>query len=40
MGLIPSPPGKITGGEILLDGKNIAKYTDKQMQKYVEKTLQ
>lgn len=33
MGLIPSPPGKITGGEILLDGKNIAKCTDKQMQK-------
>ncbi|WP_264990208.1 ABC transporter ATP-binding protein [Lysinibacillus piscis] len=33
MGLIPSPPGKITGGEILLDGKNIAAYTDKQMQK-------
>jgi len=33
MGLIPSPPGKITGGAILLDGKNIAKCTDKQMQK-------
>lgn len=33
MGLIPSPPGKITGGEILLDGKNLAALSDKQMQK-------
>jgi len=33
MGLIPSPPGKITGGQVLLDGKNLAKLTDKQMQK-------
>jgi len=33
MGLIPSPPGKITGGEILLDGKNLVNYTEKQMQK-------
>ncbi len=33
MGLIPSPPGKITGGQILLDGKNLAAFTDKQMQK-------
>ncbi|MFJ7737602.1 ABC transporter ATP-binding protein [Lysinibacillus sp. NPDC097287] len=33
MGLIPSPPGKITGGQILLGGKNLAKLTDKQMQK-------
>lgn len=31
MGLVPSPPGKITNGEILLDGKDIAKYNDKQM---------
>ncbi|WP_082337422.1 ABC transporter ATP-binding protein [Lysinibacillus sp. FJAT-14745] len=33
MGLIPSPPGKITGGEILLDGKNLVTLSDKQMQK-------
>ncbi|MEX3747727.1 MULTISPECIES: ABC transporter ATP-binding protein [Lysinibacillus] len=33
MGLIPSPPGKITGGDILLDGKNLATLSDKQMQK-------
>lgn len=33
MGLIPSPPGKITGGQILLGGKNLAKFTDKQMRK-------
>ncbi|MEB2281215.1 ABC transporter ATP-binding protein [Lysinibacillus xylanilyticus] len=33
MGLIPSPPGKITGGEILLDGKNLVILSDKQMQK-------
>ena len=31
MGLVPSPPGKITNGEILLAGKDIAKYNDKQM---------
>ncbi len=33
MGLIPSPPGKITGGEILLDNKNLVNCTEKQMQK-------
>ena len=33
MGLIPSPPGKITGGQILLGEKNLAELTDKQMQK-------
>lgn len=33
MGLIPSPPGKITSGQILLDGKNLANLTDKQMRK-------
>lgn len=31
MGLVPSPPGKITNGEILLDGNNIVKYNAKQM---------
>lgn len=33
MGLIPSPPGKITGGEIFLEGRNLAELTDKQMRK-------
>ena len=31
MGLVPSPPGKITDGEILLEGKDLAKLNDKQM---------
>lgn len=31
MGLVPSPPGKITNGEILLEGKDLTKLTDKQM---------
>ncbi|MCH7323258.1 ABC transporter ATP-binding protein [Solibacillus sp. MA9] len=33
MGLVPSPPGKITNGEILLNGQEISKYTDRQMRK-------
>ena len=33
MGLVPSPPGKITHGEILLNGKDISKYSDKEMRK-------
>lgn len=32
MGLVDEP-GKIVGGEILFDNKNLAKYTDKQMRK-------
>ncbi|MFC4355680.1 ABC transporter ATP-binding protein [Chryseomicrobium palamuruense] len=31
MGLIPSPPGKITSGEILYQGKDIIKFSEKQM---------
>lgn len=31
MGLIPSPPGKITSGEILYNGKDITNYNEKQM---------
>lgn len=31
MGLIPSPPGKITSGEILYNGNDITKYNEKQM---------
>ena len=34
MGLIPSPPGKITGGQILLGEKNLAELTDKQCKKF------
>ena len=33
MGLVPSPPGKITNGEILLKGQDISKFKDKQMRK-------
>ena len=31
MGLVPSPPGKITGGEILLQNRDLTKLTDKEM---------
>lgn len=31
MGLIPSPPGKITSGEILYNGNDITTYNEKQM---------
>lgn len=31
--LIPSPPGRIKDGEMLFDGKDLAKLTEKQMQK-------
>ena len=33
MGLVPTPPGKITDGEILLEGTNIAYFSEKQMRK-------
>ncbi len=33
MGLVPSPPGKITNGEILLEGKNITEYSQKELRK-------
>lgn len=32
MGLIPNPPGKIKSGEILFDGKDLAKLNEKEMQ--------
>ncbi|MET3194071.1 ABC transporter ATP-binding protein [Bacillus sp. OAE603] len=32
MGLIPNPPGKIKSGEILFDGKDLAKLSDREMQ--------
>jgi peptide/nickel transport system ATP-binding protein len=31
MGLVPSPPGKITNGEIVLNGRDLTKLTEKQM---------
>ena len=33
LGLIPDPPGKVLGGEILYNGEDLLKKTDKQMQK-------
>ncbi len=33
MRLISEPPGKITGGEILLEGKDLLKYSEQQMRK-------
>lgn len=33
MGLVPSPPGKITGGEILFEDKDLSKLSDKEMRK-------
>ncbi len=33
MQLIPSPPGKITGGSIIFDGENILSKNERQMQK-------
>ncbi|SOC00158.1 peptide/nickel transport system ATP-binding protein [Ureibacillus xyleni] len=33
MGLVPSPPGKITSGQILLDGQDLTTLPEKQMRK-------
>ncbi|MBK3495814.1 ABC transporter ATP-binding protein [Viridibacillus sp. YIM B01967] len=33
MGLVPSPPGKITGGQIIFDGKDLTKLSQKEMRK-------
>ena len=33
MGLIPSPPGKITGGEIIFEGRDLLKLNEPEMQK-------
>ena len=33
MGLVPDPPGKITGGEILLEGKDLLKLSEPEMEK-------
>ncbi|EOD00479.1 ABC transporter ATP-binding protein [Caldisalinibacter kiritimatiensis] len=33
MKLIPMPPGKIKKGKVVFDGKEISKYTDRQMEK-------
>ena len=31
LGLIPSPPGEVIGGEIFLDGRDLLKLTERQM---------
>ena len=36
MGLVPSPPGKITHGEILLKGKDLTNYPRKKCEKFEE----
>lgn len=33
MGLVPSPPGKITGGQILLGDKDLTKLTEREMRR-------
>ena len=33
MGLVPSPPGVIAGGEIFFEGEDLLKYSEKQMRK-------
>ena len=33
MGLVPDPPGKILGGEILLEGKDLLKFSESDMEK-------
>ncbi len=33
MGLIPQPPGKIVGGQILLNGEDITKYSEDELRK-------
>lgn len=33
MGLVPSPPGRIAGGEILYNGEDLTKLSEKQMRK-------
>lgn len=33
MGLVPNPPGKITSGDILLNGRNITSLSEREMRK-------
>ncbi|MGG0657329.1 ABC transporter ATP-binding protein [Rummeliibacillus pycnus] len=33
MGLVPSPPGKITNGQILLEGENLTEYSEMELRK-------
>ena len=33
MGLIPNPPGKITGGQILFEGKDLVNISENEMRK-------
>lgn len=39
MRLIPSPPGRITGGSIIFDGENLLNKTERQMQKIRGNTI-
>lgn len=32
MGLIPNPPGRIKNGEIVFEGRDLTKLTEKEMQ--------
>jgi len=31
MGIVPNPPGKVVGGSIVLEGRNLLEYSEKQM---------
>lgn len=33
MGLVPNPPGKVEGGEILFEGQNLLEFSEEQMRK-------
>ena len=37
MGLVPDPPGKILGGEIFLEGKDLLKFSESDMEKALYK---
>ena len=36
MGLLPTPPGKVTSGEIMFDGKDMLKIGDKERRSFHE----
>lgn len=38
LGLVQSPPGKIVGGEILLDGENLLELSEQEMQRRIRAT--
>ena len=39
MGLVPNPPGKVVSGEILLNGEDLLKMSNKEMRKIRGKDL-